>query len=135
MTNISNLAMAVLKYNFDSHIYTYTTFCQSFFPICPRVRANILSDTLGHFMTNCMMVMQCIVHRLHKPISGVCHDPHQNISGYIGTHKETNRGNGLAWVSLQIASYWNEALRKIFSQKRHLPDDIQNSVKKNSKMF
>ena len=39
-------------------------------------------------MANCMRVMQCIVHRLHEPISGVCHDPHQNMSGYIGTHRD-----------------------------------------------
>ena len=36
----------------------------------------------GHLMANCMRVMQCSVHRLHKPISGVCHDLHQNMSGY-----------------------------------------------------
>ena len=75
-------------------------------------------------------------YRLHKPISGACHDPHQNMSRYIGTHKETNRGNGLAWVDTQNCPYWNEALGEMFSQKRHLRDMLFKTVwKKNLKMF
>ena len=60
----------------------------------------------GHFMANCMIVMQCIVYRLHKPISGVCHGPHQTLSGNIGTHKETKRENGLAWVAAPNLPLW-----------------------------
>ena len=60
-------------------------------------------------------------------------DPHQRTNEYIGTHKGTNQGNELA---LQITPHWNEALREMVSSKAS-PTwyDIQNCVKKNSKMF
>ena len=63
-------------------------------------------------------------YRLHKPISGVCHDPHQNMTGILALTRRQIGRTGWPELPLQIAPYWNEALGEMFSQKRHPPDDI-----------
>ena len=65
---------------------------------------------------------QCTVHRLHNPISGICHDPHQNER--VCWHSQGDKSGERAGLRLplQIAPYWNEALGEMFFQKRHPPD-------------
>ena len=49
----------------------------------------------SHFMANCMRVMQCTVHRLHSPISGV--DPQQNELVYW--HSQEDKSGERAGLS------------------------------------
>ena len=63
-------------------------------------------------------------------------DPPQRISEYIGTHKRTNRGNVLAWVATPNRPLLKWGARgNVFSKASPTWYDIQNNVKKNSKMF
>ena len=91
----------------------------------------------GHFMTNCMKVMQCIVHRLHKTISVFAMTLTKIWAGYIGTDNETNRENvqqQLAWVATPNRPLLKWGARgNVLSKASPSRYDIQNSVKKKIK--